>query len=575
MTTTDSGTDSVPIPRSVIRDATLSDRAYKIYSVLRDYAWTLRHAACAGTALCKDGAPALPGELSIRGAELDDLLVLVGCGQSQFYLHLGALRARNYLDYSSAGRVMTVVFPEPEIVTVAHVPSHAETWDQPSAIPENPEPDAADGGGGLQSQDNQDREYHHHHVRVSRNGSGFSGTARAAPASGDSPRDPGRGDHVPLTDAASEAVFKLLVGSPVAAGCEPVWRGAAKRLVNRNGARNVLAWYMWYHLPKHREGLTATAVHALVTMLNRCEAPPDTYVPPLVCSTCGRIEACCACAAPVLMVPVELYIAAARSQPHEIAPTNPWGICARCHGLYAHSCTCGGDDEDVVPGASDNAAAAADLREPVLEAADCAGVPDEHRQWIVQELAQAQPEGMGGTAGPAQSGVGGAAVCEVSPAAAAIAYLAPVRQVPVDAGQAARADEIWTLALGQLQMQMTRATFDTWVKGSQGLGYEDDVFVVGVASGYAREWLEHRLHATIRRTLANVLGRQVEVLYVISRHASAPARDPLRYHIAQRVQHPLYGEGVVLGGTVTGRGTQEIMVQFEGGCRRFETTGGV
>ena len=76
-------------------------------------------------------------------------------------------------------------------------------------------------------------------------------------------------------------------------------------------------------------------------------------------------------------------------------------------------------------------------------------------------------------------------------------------------------EEIWQTTLGQLQMQMTRATFDTWVKHSRGLAYEDGLFVVGVPSGYAKDWLENRLHTTIKRTLTNVLGRSVEVRYVV------------------------------------------------------------
>ena len=76
-------------------------------------------------------------------------------------------------------------------------------------------------------------------------------------------------------------------------------------------------------------------------------------------------------------------------------------------------------------------------------------------------------------------------------------------------------EEVWQTTLGQLQMQMTRATFDTWVKHSRGLAYEDGLFVVGVPSGYAKDWLENRLHTTIKRTLTNVLGRSVEVRYVV------------------------------------------------------------
>jgi chromosomal replication initiator protein len=62
---------------------------------------------------------------------------------------------------------------------------------------------------------------------------------------------------------------------------------------------------------------------------------------------------------------------------------------------------------------------------------------------------------------------------------------------------------------------MTQATFDTWLRDSRLLRYEDGTFVVGVKNGYAKDWLEHRLLATIKRTLARLTGRTVDVKFVV------------------------------------------------------------
>ncbi|MCK4316670.1 MAG: chromosomal replication initiator protein DnaA, partial [Anaerolineae bacterium] len=78
-----------------------------------------------------------------------------------------------------------------------------------------------------------------------------------------------------------------------------------------------------------------------------------------------------------------------------------------------------------------------------------------------------------------------------------------------------KSDHIWSAALGELQLQMTQATFDTWLRDSRLLKYEDGTFVVAVKSGYAKDWLEHRLLATIKRTLARLTGRTVEVKFVV------------------------------------------------------------
>jgi chromosomal replication initiator protein len=78
-----------------------------------------------------------------------------------------------------------------------------------------------------------------------------------------------------------------------------------------------------------------------------------------------------------------------------------------------------------------------------------------------------------------------------------------------------RADEIWQAALGELQLEMTRATFDTWVKPTSLMSYEDGRFAVAVPNAYAQEWLQNRLLSTVKRVLTGITGRSVEVKFVV------------------------------------------------------------
>ncbi|MGD9030067.1 MAG: chromosomal replication initiator protein DnaA, partial [Anaerolineae bacterium] len=77
------------------------------------------------------------------------------------------------------------------------------------------------------------------------------------------------------------------------------------------------------------------------------------------------------------------------------------------------------------------------------------------------------------------------------------------------------AAKIWSAALGELQLQMTQATFETWLRDSKLLRYEEGTFVVAVKSGYAKDWLEHRLLTIVKRTLARLAGRTVDVTFVV------------------------------------------------------------
>ena len=78
-----------------------------------------------------------------------------------------------------------------------------------------------------------------------------------------------------------------------------------------------------------------------------------------------------------------------------------------------------------------------------------------------------------------------------------------------------KSDQIWPAALGELELQMTQATFDTWLRDSRLLKYEDGMFVVGVKNGYAKDWLENRLFATVQRTLVRLIGKTVEIKFVV------------------------------------------------------------
>ena len=78
-----------------------------------------------------------------------------------------------------------------------------------------------------------------------------------------------------------------------------------------------------------------------------------------------------------------------------------------------------------------------------------------------------------------------------------------------------KSNHVWSAALGELQLQMTQATFDTWLRDSKLLKQEDGTFVIGVKSGYAKDWLENRLLATIKRTLARLTGQTIAVKFVV------------------------------------------------------------
>ncbi|MDL1910813.1 chromosomal replication initiator protein DnaA [Chloroflexi bacterium CFX6] len=77
------------------------------------------------------------------------------------------------------------------------------------------------------------------------------------------------------------------------------------------------------------------------------------------------------------------------------------------------------------------------------------------------------------------------------------------------------ADQAWQSVLGQLQMEMPRASFDTWVRDTKPVSYKDSTLTIGVRNAYARDWLESRLAGTVNRLLLNILNSSVNVHFVV------------------------------------------------------------
>ncbi len=77
-------------------------------------------------------------------------------------------------------------------------------------------------------------------------------------------------------------------------------------------------------------------------------------------------------------------------------------------------------------------------------------------------------------------------------------------------------ERAWQSALGQLQMEMPKASFDTWVRDTKIVNFDEGVFTIGVRNAYARDWLESRLSSTVTRLLMGIMNRDVDVQFVVS-----------------------------------------------------------
>ena len=92
-----------------------------------------------------------------------------------------------------------------------------------------------------------------------------------------------------------------------------------------------------------------------------------------------------------------------------------------------------------------------------------------------------------------------------------------------------KAEQAWQAAVGQLQMDLPKAAFDTWVRDTEFISYEDGCFFIGTQNGYACDWLQNRLSSTVTRLLTGIMNRTVEVRFTIWQESGDPVTsgDPV------------------------------------------------
>ncbi len=82
-------------------------------------------------------------------------------------------------------------------------------------------------------------------------------------------------------------------------------------------------------------------------------------------------------------------------------------------------------------------------------------------------------------------------------------------------------EQLWQTALGEVELNISRANFITWFRDTFILKNKDGITTVGVPNGFSKEWLENKYNKLILKSLKNVSNDIKELKFVISASCSA------------------------------------------------------
>ena len=85
-------------------------------------------------------------------------------------------------------------------------------------------------------------------------------------------------------------------------------------------------------------------------------------------------------------------------------------------------------------------------------------------------------------------------------------------------------DQIWQAALGEIELNLSKANFTTWFKNTFISSLEDGRAILCVPNAFTKSWLETKYHKEISAALEHVINEKIkEILYKVEGKKISPA----------------------------------------------------
>jgi chromosomal replication initiator protein len=97
-------------------------------------------------------------------------------------------------------------------------------------------------------------------------------------------------------------------------------------------------------------------------------------------------------------------------------------------------------------------------------------------------------------------------------------------------------EELWKAVLGELELSLSKGEFSTWFKYTSIVSNQDGRVVIGVPSGFAREWLENKVNIPILQSLKHLQNDIREFSCVIRVPENTQGRGMVQEHSVSSTQ---------------------------------------
>jgi chromosomal replication initiator protein len=107
-------------------------------------------------------------------------------------------------------------------------------------------------------------------------------------------------------------------------------------------------------------------------------------------------------------------------------------------------------------------------------------------------------------------------------------------------------EQIWQAAQEELRFQLSKPSYESWLKNASLVARERNAFKIGVPTKLAKDWLEDRYSAMIKETLSAIVSGDVSVSFEVLPAQAEPASRRAAVAVADREEPAAEPEEPVL-----------------------------
>jgi chromosomal replication initiator protein len=88
--------------------------------------------------------------------------------------------------------------------------------------------------------------------------------------------------------------------------------------------------------------------------------------------------------------------------------------------------------------------------------------------------------------------------------------------------------ELWDICLKEIELDISKANFNTWFKNTAILKEEDGIIYIAVPNEFVKEWLGKKFHKNILKALVNNFNKTKSIEYIVTRIVDIPQKEVIK-----------------------------------------------